>query len=90
MNPTPGQRVMYMLNENDAAAIRNQRIAANGGTIGNHAEAGQTYPATVVRTFFGGTSANLQVQLDGPDTYWATSRSEGEGDGHWVPLLPSA
>jgi hypothetical protein len=22
--------------------------------------------------------------LDGTDTYWATSRTEGAGDGHWA------
>lgn len=51
--------------------------------VGNHAQAGDVCPAMVVRTF-GGPAANLQVQLDGTDTYWATSRSEGEGEGHWV------
>jgi hypothetical protein len=37
----------------------------------------------VVRTF-GGPAANLQVHLDGTDTYWATSRCEGEGPGFWA------
>lgn len=47
--------------------------------VGNRAEAGQVYPAMVVRTF-GGSAANLQVFLDGNDTYWGTSRSNHEGD----------
>lgn len=53
--------------------------------VGNHAEAGQTFPATIVRVFdpTGGTS-NLQVALDGTDTYWATSRKEGDGEGTWA------
>lgn len=52
--------------------------------VGNHAEAGQVFPATVVRVFHPTvTTANLQVALDGNDTYWATSRTEGEGPGHW-------
>jgi len=53
--------------------------------VGNHAEAGQTYPAVVVRVFDPSvTTSNLQVLLDGNDTYWATSRLEGEGPGTWA------
>jgi hypothetical protein len=51
--------------------------------VGNHAAAGDVCPAMVVRTF-GGPAANLQVHLDGTDTYWATSRCEGEGPGFWA------
>lgn len=52
--------------------------------VGNRAVAGQTYPAQVVRVFDPATTtANLQVALDGNDVYWATSRTEGEGAGHW-------
>lgn len=51
--------------------------------IGNPAGVGQVCPAVVVRTF-GGDAANLQVLLDGTDTYWATSRTPGEGPGHWA------
>ncbi|MEU8196355.1 hypothetical protein AB0C10_21465 [Microbispora amethystogenes] len=56
--------------------------------LGNHAEAGQVYPALVVRVFPGGTEVNgvcnLQVHLDGNDTYWATSRVEGDQPGTWA------
>jgi hypothetical protein len=51
--------------------------------VGNRAEAGQACAATVVRTF-GGDAANLQVHLDGTDTYWATSRGEGDQPGQWT------
>lgn len=51
--------------------------------FGNSASAGQQYPALVVRAF-GGDAANLQVLLDGSDTYWATSATPGDGAGHWV------
>lgn len=51
--------------------------------VGNHATAGDTYPAVVVRTF-GGPAANLKVMLDGTDDYWATSRSEGDQPGNWT------
>ncbi len=50
--------------------------------VGNHAAEGQVCPAIVVRTF-GGDAANLQVLLDGTDTYWATSRTEGDQPGQW-------
>ncbi|MEU1810934.1 hypothetical protein [Micromonospora aurantiaca (nom. illeg.)] len=74
MQPTIGRIVHYTLSEHDADAIEARRGGARG--VNNRAEAGQTYPAIVVRTF--GGDANLQVMLDGPDTYWATSRGEGE------------
>lgn len=53
--------------------------------VGNHASAGDTYPAMVVRVFDEAKpTANLQVHLDGTDTYWATSRAEGDGNGFWT------
>lgn len=82
MHPTIGRIVHYTLSQHDADAIQLRRTEA-GITNANTAAAGQTYPAVVVRTF-GGAAANLQVLLDGPDMYWATSRTEGEGESHWV------
>ncbi|WP_433368340.1 hypothetical protein ACQPZX_41370 [Actinoplanes sp. CA-142083] len=81
MQPTIGRIVHYTLNDTDANLIQQRRTT--DGTIANTTSEGQTYPATVVRTF-GGEAANLQVHLDGPDTYWATSRTPGEGPGHWA------
>ncbi|MFG2780835.1 hypothetical protein ACGFY7_23645 [Streptomyces prunicolor] len=53
--------------------------------VGNHAAEGDVCPAMVVRVFHPETTtANLQVFLDGSDTYWATSRTEGEGPSHWA------
>ncbi|MEV4320978.1 hypothetical protein AB0J37_01965 [Microbispora rosea] len=53
--------------------------------VGNHAEAGQVYPAIVVRVWESSfNSANLQVLLDGNDTYWATSKAEGDEPGTWA------
>lgn len=49
--------------------------------IGNKAEEGQTFPAIIVRTW-GETehsAVQLQVFLDGNDTFWATSVIVGEG-----------
>lgn len=92
MLPTIGLIVHYTLNEHDAEAINRRRQdaadapAAKTGFVahvGNHASAGDTCPAMVVRTF-GGPAANLQVVLDGNDTYWATSRVEGTDPGTWA------
>lgn len=86
-----GRIVHYKLNGADAEAINRRRsdfkaaVSGNSGHIGhvgNSAEAGQVYPATVVRTW-GYPTVNLQVLLDGNDTYWATSRGEGGSDGQW-------
>jgi len=53
--------------------------------VGNRVVAGEVYPAVVVRTFGAGPdcAVNLQVLLDGADTYWATSRCAGPGEGQW-------
>lgn len=88
--PTIGRIVHYTLTEADAEAINRRRPDGSRGTdgqgavvhVGNHASAGQVYPAMVVRVF-DAPYANLQVHLDGNDTYWACSRSEGEGPGFW-------
>lgn len=43
--------------------------------IGNGAQAGQIYPAMVIRVWGETGCSNLQVFLDGNDQYWATSRN---------------
>lgn len=54
------------------------------GHFGNSADSGQQYPATIVRVFDPNTTtANLQVMLDGNDTYWATSVQLGDGPGRY-------
>jgi hypothetical protein len=98
MTPSIGRIVHYTLSEQDADAINRRRADAirgrtadeHSGVIlhsGNTTNAGDVYPAIVVRVFPGGTEANgvcnLQVLLDGNDTYWATSRAEGDGQLHW-------
>lgn len=90
MQPTIGRIVHYTLSEGDAMVIkqnRQERVAAASGIasasrFGNDVEAGQVYPAQIVRVF-SPSSANLQVFLDGSDQYWATSRSEGSNPGTW-------
>lgn len=93
--PTVGRIVHYALTAADAEMInrrradydahrRSQPRPATGhiAHVGNHAAEGDVCAATIVRTF-DGHAANLQVHLDGNDTYWATSRTEGDGAGFW-------
>ncbi len=90
MPPTVGRIVHYTLTEADAEAANRRRGNGSAGSdgggmvvhVGNHAAVGQVCAALVVRTF-DGPYANLQVFLDGNDTLWATSRSEGDGPGFW-------
>jgi hypothetical protein len=94
---TIGWIVHYTLSEQDAEQINRRRSdyvaflrhrhegsveTGFQGHVGNSAAAGEVYPAIVVRTF-GGDYVNLQVLLDGSDSYWATSRREGEGPNTW-------
>jgi hypothetical protein len=50
--------------------------------VGNELEVGRQYAAKVVRDW--GQCVNLQVFLDGNDSLWVTSVSEGHGPGQWV------
>lgn len=96
MIPTPGRTVAYVLTALDAEQINKRRKDAvdsgicqqNSGAVvhfGNRVSEGEVYPMVIVRCW--GTtetsSVNGQVLLDGVDTLWATSRSQGEGPGHW-------
>jgi hypothetical protein len=82
--PSPGRIVMYQLSEDDAQHITHQRVQT--GITGNHAEAGQQYPAVVVRVWSGNPddACNLRVLLDGMDPpLWAPSRLPGDVPGTW-------
>ncbi|OLE22369.1 MAG: hypothetical protein AUG49_19325 [Catenulispora sp. 13_1_20CM_3_70_7] len=71
---------------NHSGTVESGQPGASGHQehVGNHAQVGDVYPAVVVRVFDPSvTTANLQVQLDGNDTYWATSRMEGDEPGFW-------
>lgn len=84
MIPTVGQFVRYTLSSVDVDRIKSQRLLRNWE--GNQVEAGQIYPMLIVRTW-GVTpesSVNGQVFLDGNDVFWVTSRSAGEGPGHFA------
>lgn len=85
---TLGRIVMYTLNQADVDAIRENRATLASRQY-NDVAPGQMFAAQVVRTFGDASrpshapDVNLVVQLDGADTFWATSRTEGAGPGHW-------
>jgi hypothetical protein len=103
VKPTIGKMVWYTLSEQDAGEINRRRSDASAfareiahavdgpvpvAHFGNDASEGDVCAATVVRVW-GGMTVNLQVHLDGNDTYWATSRVEGDKPGTWeVPVIP--
>lgn len=86
--------VRYTLTEEDALQINHRRIdwpreeppegwpAGAQAHFGNQARAGETYPAVVVLDI-DKDFKNLQVFLDGNDSFWATSRSHGTEPGEW-------
>lgn len=90
-----GSVVLFQVSAQDAEQINRRRAdftahranhSRDGDTgyvahYGNQVHAGDVFPATVIRVW--PTSVNLQVQLDGNDTYWATSVSEGHGQHQW-------
>lgn len=88
---TVGRIVHYRLSAGDVRAIMGQReqlataLGVSVAAIGNTVAEGDVVAALVARVFDerSGT-ANLQVTLDGRDSYWATSRSEGTAPGTWA------
>ncbi|WP_318202975.1 hypothetical protein [Streptomyces sp. SCL15-4] len=94
--PSVGRIVHYQLTEQDATDINRRRKdfhESRGaedrtgyiGHVGNRVAEGDQFPAIIVRVWDESTvTCNLQVLLDGNDTYWATSRAEGAEPGHWT------
>lgn len=88
---TIGRIVIYKVSETDSELISAQRNARNdvhsrvAGEVGLHAgnesSEGNEYPMMIVANW--GDSVNGQVFLDGNDTFWATSVSEGDAPGQW-------
>lgn len=76
-----GTPILYCLGESDFRQIITDRRNAGQGTArGNDPREGQVYPGVIVADW--GGSVNLQVFLDGNDTYWPTSRSEFDPEKH--------
>jgi len=92
--PQLGAIVYYKLSKDDVARINTLRASRSHQSIeGNQVSAGDVFPAMIVRTFDSGDTGtvddntgtvNLQVNLDGDDTYWATSRQVGDAEGSYT------
>lgn len=96
MIPTPGRIVAYALTEQDAEQINRRRHNAQASGIasattgavvhiGNDVAAGEVYPLVITRVWTSddGDAINGQVLLDGNDTLWVTSRTQGDDPGDW-------
>jgi hypothetical protein len=89
MQPTIGRVVLYRLDAGDVAGIEERRaklaevLGVHTSALGNPVTAGQQYPADVVRVWSDTGPIQLQVRLDGSDSYWATSVAEGDGERQW-------
>lgn len=95
MVPSIGRIVAYTLTALDAeqtnkrredAAKQNFGRMVNSGDqvhVGNSVAEGDVFPMMIVRVWSQeeGGAVNGQVSLDGTDTLWVTSTSEGEGPG---------
>lgn len=89
--PATGNSVLYRLSADDVRAIARERDDA--GIRGIPVKATEQYPAVIVRVWGDSPQAacSLQVHLDGPDLYWATSRHLGDQNGNWSwPPRPGA
>jgi hypothetical protein len=100
----PGRVVYYVLSAKDAEEINRRRTtpgsiaqAMEEGTwtvgaqahVGSEVHEGDVLPAQVIRIWSQETgNVNLKVNLDGSDTFWATTRayteSKNPGTWHWM------
>ncbi|MBV6697446.1 hypothetical protein KV557_09950 [Kitasatospora aureofaciens] len=81
LSPTIGRIVHYRLAEHDVSQIR-----ALPTVHLNPVQAGQVYPAVIVRAWGNrpDSAVNLQVLLDGQAQLWVTSRTAGDDNGTWL------
>lgn len=88
--PTVGRIVLYRLTSYDVARIIQQRTTKLGiihdSVDGPTPSAGDELPMIVTAWWehpVEGRFVSGQVFLDGNDTLWMQSVSEGKGEGHW-------
>ena len=72
---TIGMVVHYCMTERDCNFLKHQRM------VGNEPQPGSVYPAIAVHVW-STREANLQVFLDGRDTYWAPGCLSDSLDGN--------
>ena len=86
---TTGPAIAERIKNNSIENISLQRwpIGAQAH-IGNSVTPGEVYPMVITRVW-SDTTVNGQVLLDGNDTLWATSATEGAGphEWHWPPRV---
>lgn len=89
--PSVGRILLYTLTESDAETINRRRVAephkpewpkGAQAHVGNSVSAGEEVPLTVVKPWTD-TCVNGQALLDGNDSLWVTSATEGTGPGKW-------
>lgn len=80
------------INKHRQDATASNVSAGNTGTVvhaGNHVTGGDVYPLIITRVWATGdavteqTACNGQVLLDGNDTLWVTSVTQGDGPRCW-------
>lgn len=91
MAPTIGSIVIFKLAKDQAEEITSRRThgpSKRDKHTGRFAFENEEYPMIVVRVWEdefgpGKHGVNGQVFLDGDDTFWVTSASEGTQSGQW-------
>lgn len=91
MYPTVCRIVQYKLTAADASDVNRRRAPGAGhgegwplgaqAHVGNSVAEGDVFPAVVVRSWPESPTCNLHVLLDGTDSLWRTSVSEGPTEG---------
>ena len=79
--PSVGDMVIYKLKASEVIRINARRSDAQNAHVGNTAV--EEFPMLIVRTWANGM-VNGQVFLDGNDTLWVTSVTEGTEAGQFV------
>ena len=95
VKPTIGRVIYYKLSAQDAESINKRRadagrnrdkmkVDSNGyqAHVGNSVSAGQIVSGSVVAVWES-QMINAKLDLDGNDSYWVTSVSQGEEEGNW-------
>lgn len=85
MVPKIGRIVHYKLSALCAETVNRAEtvnLRAKDNLICNRVNAGEVYPAMIVRTWGNDESSAVQLQvfIDGNFTLWATSVTEGDGE----------
>ena len=81
--PSVGDMVIYKLKASEVMRINARRSDAQNAHVGNTVRAIEEFPMLIVRTWENGM-VNGQVFLDGNDTLWVASVTEGTEAGQFV------